>query len=98
MQKKRISKKSKRRIMLICSVTIFLIGLLTFNMFSVWNQMLEIRKQKAEYTEQLVLLKDEEDALQLESEKLQDPDYIAKYAREQYLYSKSGEFNIKIND
>ena len=30
--------------------------------------------------------------------KLQDPDYVAKYAREKYLYSKDGELIIKIID
>ena len=44
----------------------------------------------------LVSLKEEEDELQLEADKLQDPDYIARYAREKYLYSKEGEFVIKI--
>ena len=30
--------------------------------------------------------------------KLQDPEYVAKYAREKYLYSKDGELIIKIVD
>ena len=30
--------------------------------------------------------------------KLQDPEYVAKYAREKYLYSKDGELIIKIID
>ena len=28
--------------------------------------------------------------------KLQDPDYVARYAREKYLYSKDGEIIIRI--
>ena len=32
----------------------------------------------------------------MDVDKLQDPDYIARYAREKYLYSKDGEFIIKI--
>ena len=32
----------------------------------------------------------------MEVEKLKDPDYVARYAREQFLYSKDGEFNIRI--
>lgn len=96
MSHNKISKKSKRRILLISIITIGLIVTLFINMFSVWNQMLEIRREKKVYTEQLTELKDEEEALTLESEKLQDPDYIARYAREQYLYSKDGEFNIRI--
>ena len=96
MSHNKISKKSKRRILLISIVTIGLITTLFINMFSVWNQMLEIKKEKKIYSKQLVELKDEEEALTLESEILQDPDYIARYAREQYLYSKDGEFNLRI--
>ena len=32
----------------------------------------------------------------MDANKLQDPDYIARYAREKYLYSKDGEFILKI--
>ena len=38
----------------------------------------------------------EEEYLNMEVEKLKDPDYVARYAREQFLYSKDGEFNIRI--
>ena len=34
--------------------------------------------------------------LKSEVAKLQDPDYVARYAREKYLYSKSGEIIIRI--
>ena len=42
-------------------------------------------------------LSDEEE-LNDEINKLQDPEYMAKYAREKYLYSKKGEIIIKIED
>ena len=32
----------------------------------------------------------------MDADKLQDPDYIARYAREKYFYSKDGEYIIKI--
>ena len=41
-------------------------------------------------------LLDEESSLKSEVAKLQDPDYVARYAREKYLYSKSGEIIIRI--
>ena len=94
MQSKKISKKTKRRIFLISIVAIGLISAIAANMFSVWSQMLEIKKENKKYTLELVALKDKEKGLNLEVEKLKDPDYVAKYAREQYLYSKDGELNI----
>lgn len=96
MTQKKLTKKSKRRICLICTICIGLISLLAYNMFSVWGQMLEIGKEKKIYLAQLEELKDKEEELTLESNKLKDPEYIAKYAREQFLYSKDGEFNIRI--
>lgn len=95
---RKITKKTKRRILLVCIITIGLISLLLINIFSVWKQIFDKRKEKEFYTEELATLKEEEKYLKLEVDKLQDPDYVARYAREQYLYSKDGEFNIRIPD
>lgn len=94
---RKLTKKSKRRVLLISIVTVSLISLLLVNIFSVWKQLLEKREERIFYTEELEKLKEEEAYLKVEVEKLQDPDYVARYAREQYLYSKDGEFNIRIN-
>ena len=94
---RKLTKKSRRRVLLISAVTITLISLIVVNIFSVWKQLLEKREEKLFYTEELEKLKEEEAYLKVEVEKLQDPDYVARYAREQYLYSKDGEFNIRIN-
>ena len=93
---RRITKKAKRRVLLISVVTIFLISLIFVNLFLVWNQFIIKSKEKKFYTEQLEKLKEEEAYLKVEVEKLQDPDDVARYAREQYLYSKDGELNIRI--
>lgn len=94
---KKTSRKSKRRVVLISIITIGLISLLLVNMFSVWKDILKKRKEKEFYTGELSRLEEEEEYLKVEVEKLQDPDYVARYAREEYLYSKDGEFNIRIN-
>ena len=41
-------------------------------------------------------IKEKESELRVDAGKLQDRDYIARYAREKYSYSKDGEFIIKI--
>ena len=58
------------------------------------NTKNEINKMKLTYNERL----DDEEKLKEEINKLQDPEYMAKYAREKYLYSKSDEIIIKIED
>ena len=61
-----------------------------------WVEIFEKYKEKKDLEEQLAQLKEKEDELRLDADKLQDPDYVARYAREKYLYSKDGEFIIKI--
>ena len=34
----------------------------------------------------------------VEVSKLKDPDYIARYAREKYMYSKNGEIILRMID
>ena len=46
--------------------------------------------------EELIGGLEEEETLKSEIVKLQDDEYIARYAREKYLYSKDGEIIIKI--
>lgn len=92
----KITKKEKRRLLLVSIITIGLISLMLFNIFSTWKQILAMRKDKIFFSEQLVKLKEEEEYLKVEVEKLKNPDYVARYAREKYLYSKDGEFNIRI--
>ena len=94
---RKLTKKSKRRVLLISIFTISLISLLLINIFSVWKELIVKRNEKVFYTQELKKLKEEEDYLKVEVEKLKDPDYVARYAREQYLYSTDGEFNIRIN-
>ena len=40
----------------------------------------------------------EAEQLEIEIESLNDPEYLAKYARENYSYSKDGEYIIKLKD
>lgn len=66
-------------------------------MFSYWSNIYtnikEKKKLDKEYEEKL----EREEILNSEIQKLQDDEYIARYAREKYLYSKDGEIIIKID-
>lgn len=54
-----------------------------------------LKKEEQTLLHELEGLKDEEDNLQTDIEKFQNPDYLARYARENYHYSKDGELVIQ---
>ena len=94
---KKATKKDKRRILIL---VIILIPLLVLSVSNVWKYSAQILKNvesKKELDEVYKEKLKEEEKLQSEITKLQDPDYVARYAREKYLYSKDGEIIIKID-
>ena len=95
---KRITKKQKRRLLLYTVLIIPIAGLFAFNMFSYWTQIYKNIKEKNVLKTNLTEKLEEEERLNKEITKLNDSDYIAKYAREKYLYSKNGEIMIRIDD
>ena len=69
----------------------------TFYEFYNVKSINEMKEKKKFLEEQLVKLNDEEKALESDIQKLEDPTYVARYAREKYLYSKNGEKILKID-
>ena len=45
-----------------------------------------------------VTLQEQAEDLKIDIEKLNDPDYLANYARENYLYSKDGEYVLQLKE
>ena len=95
---RRVSKKDKRRLVLITFVLLSLIVTLVGSVFNDWLQILDNKKQISALSATYTNLMDEETALKSEVTKLQNPDYVARYARETYLYSKPNEIIIKTDD
>ena len=95
---KKIPKKSKKRLIIFgipCLIIIlYFLFQLAFYMYKIYDLKKEQRRLKDEYSE----LKINEKELRTEIDKLNDPDYIARYARETYSYSKNGEYIIKLKD
>lgn len=93
---KKVSKQTKRRLTLIFILTIAVLLAFSLNLLKMLAQVNEKNKEAAFLRGEIVRLQDEETYLRVEVEKFNDPDYVARYARERYLYSKDGEFTIKI--
>lgn len=89
-------RQARRRFVIFFLVYTFIAIILIHNIGSSFIQIYEKNKEKKEFLEKLSELKDKEEELKETVNKLQNPDYIARYAREKYLYSKDGEIIIRI--
>lgn len=96
--KKKRRLKPKIRIFITLVVAIVLFGYLSFSAINYGISKAKYENEEKELNEKLNSLKDKEDDLNQEIGKLKDDDYLARYAREEYLYSKDGEYVIKIEE
>ena len=91
------SKTKLRRRMLFLGVgSIAIIVAVSFTIGKYWIEIFEKYQEKKDLEKELVSLQKKEKELELDAKKLQDAEYIARYAREKYFYSKEGEFIIKM--
>lgn len=96
MAKAKKSKKTRNRIFLLGFSSIAIILFTTITIGKYWVEIIDKYQEKRELKTKLVSLKEKQDVLESDAKKLQDPDYIARYAREKYLYSKDGEIILNI--
>lgn len=94
--RKTVRKKTKFRLFLAFIFFGIILSTLGYSFFSYMSQINEINRNKKELTMKIEALKEESEELETDIKKLEDPEYIAKYAREKYLYSKDGEYVIKL--
>ena len=94
--KKKWLKRARRRLLLLIVVFLVLLVSVSFNLFKVWLQVIDNNNTIASLTSEYDDLMEQEKQLKSDVNKLQDPDYVARYAREKYLYTKDGELIIKM--
>lgn len=92
-----MTKKDKRRITLLFMIMIPLLVLFVSRMFSYWSVIITNINEKKELETKYKEILEKEDLLKSEINKLQDNEYVARYAREKLLYSKDGEIIIKMD-
>ncbi len=91
------SKKEKKRLFLITITIIGLLSLLVASVYSDWHQILKNRQLERELNSEYTELLSEEEKLSAEITKLQDDEYLARYAKEKYMLSSEGDTIIKWN-
>ena len=89
-------KKNVKRLLVFGLFSMFIISFVFISVYKVINQIVEKYQEAGELEKRIASLTLEEEELNNEINKLQDKDYLARYAREKYFYSKDGELIIRI--
>lgn len=92
----KITKKDKRRLTIWLLLILVVTSYLGVFAFKYWSQILDNYKAKSELETKYNAMLEAEEELSGEVVKLQDPEYVAKFAREKYMYSKPGELIIRL--
>lgn len=93
-----VTKKDKRRLLIWTILIFVMVSYLSFFVINYWNKILTNYKIKETLDIQYEKTLSDEKTLSSEVIKLQDPNYVAKFAREKYMYSKEGEIIIRITE
>lgn len=98
MATRRISKASKRRLSIFGTLSFIAIIYFIFNLFYSTYTIYSLTVEKKNLENDYVKLQEEAENLKIDIEKLNDEDYLANYARENYLYSKDGEYILQLGE
>ncbi len=98
--KRKKKKASAHKIRMFFAFLIFggIIATLGYNLFCNLVTIKEMNIEKKELKNKMADLAKEKKILETDIMKLEDPNYIAKYVREKYFYSKDGELILRIED
>lgn len=91
------TKKEKKRLFVISAVIILLVVSLVSSVAGDWTKIMENKSKITSLNKQYNDLLSEEEKLVSEVTKLQDDDYIVRFAKEKFLYSENGELIIRMN-
>ena len=89
-------KNNGNHIFILIVALIILVVVMGMSVSKVIVQIYDKYNEASELEVKLADLKDNEEKLESEINRLQDPEYLARYAREKYFYSKENELIIRI--
>lgn len=97
--KKRRRKSFKSRIRIFMALIVFgaVTAALGYNCLTNILKIQDLKNEKESLEEELVVLQEEKEILETDILRLKDPEYIAKYVREKYFYSKDGELILRLD-
>lgn len=93
-----VPKTSKRRLVFLTPIILVVVVYFLFTVGYYGYSLISLKNEQIKLSKDLITLQSEEEQLKNEIEKLKNPEYLARYAREKFLYSKDGEYIIKLED
>lgn len=93
---KKKKSKIKYRICVFLPLCIFLLITIFTLIGSYWLEIVDKYQEKKVLSNDIITLKEKEESLKVDVDRLEDPDYVARYAREKYMYSKDGEIILRL--
>ena len=97
-KKKRVLKKNMKRMLVFGMSSLAIVTFVFVSIANIVGEILDKYKEANELENQKIVLEEREKKLNDEILKLQDSEYLARYAREKYFYSKDGELIIRITN
>lgn len=96
--KRRKSKKERKRLFLITTVICLLMVFLVSSVYKDWVKILNNKSKEISLNNKYEELLEEENSLNSEITKLQDDAYLARYAKEKFMYSATGDTIIRMDE
>ena len=93
---KKKNTKFRYRVFFLIPLCIGLMVAIFASVGSYWVKIANKYQEKEELEKQIIVLKEKEEELKVEVDRLEDPDYVARDARERYMYSKDGEIILRL--
>jgi Septum formation initiator len=97
-KRKKISKASKRRLMIFGTLSLVVMTYVCINLVTYTYRIKKLTDEQNKLATELKQMKESEKELKNEIKKLNDEDYLARFAREEYYYTKDGEYVIKLDE
>ena len=91
------TKKEKKRLFVLSVSIIALLSVLVYSVATICPLILENKSKIKELNKEYNELLSNEEKLVSEVTKLQDDEYVARYAKEKFMYSEDGEIIIRMD-
>ncbi len=97
-KKTKVSIQARRRLFFLRPICLFLLFFVAITFISNTIRLYQLNNERKRKEDEYIKQQEKSDYLKNEIVKLNDPEYLAKFARENYSYSKDGELIIKLDE